>query len=304
MDNQILDQMQRKQKTSVEVIEKKNFSDGDMDTVAVCTHPESSLGGYHTHDFFEINYVWSGDCINLVEDGNENLSKGDLIIFHPGAFHLLYAAKGCKVYNFLIDKNWLLQELKKLPKCGGKAFDFFERAGKENFFKYFVLRGKNNALLKEKAEKIIELSNSTSKFKYLLKESAFLELLCLMVEGDFEIKLSKLTGEGQYKMISMLSYLANNYSTVTLEKLSERFFYSKTHICRMFIKNTKKTFNQTLMELRISNAKELLKDGLTVETVARKVGYDSVEYFQRLFKKETGVSPGEYKRQIKSGHQK
>ena len=75
--------------------------------------------------------------------------------------------------------------MKKLPKGDGKAFDFFERAGKENFFKYFVLRGKNNNLIKEKAEKIIELSSSTSPLKYLLKESAFLELLCSMVEGDF-----------------------------------------------------------------------------------------------------------------------
>lgn len=302
MNNQILDQMQRKQKTGVEVIEKKSFSDGDMDTVAVCAHPESVLGGYHTHDFFEINYVREGNCINLVEDGNESLAKGDLIIFHPGAFHLLYAAKGCKVYNFLIDKNWFLQELKKLPKGDGKAFDFFERAGKENFFKYFVLRGKSNNLIKEKAEKIIELSSSTSPLKYLLKESAFLELLCSIVEGDFEIKLSRLTGEGHYKMINMLSYLANNYSTVTLEKLSEKFFYSKTHICRTFIKNTKKTFNQTLIELRLSNAKAFLEEGLTVEAVARKVGYNSVEYFQRLFKKETGISPGEYKKHAKSGH--
>ncbi len=302
MNGKILDQMQIRKNTSVEIIKKSRFSDGEADTVAVCSHPESELGGYHTHDFFEINYVRSGSCINLVEDGSVNMTEGELIMFHPGAFHLLYAAEGSKVYNFLIDKEWFLEETKKLKLSSGKIYSFIEKAGKEDFYKYFILSGKSNPVIKEKAERIIKLSSALSPLKYLLKESAFLELTCELILTDYNVRLSELRGESQYKMINILSFVASNYSTVTLEKLSEKFFYSKTHICRMFIKNTKKTFNRTLIELRLSNAKAFLEEGLTVEAVARKVGYDSVEYFQRLFKKETGVSPGEYKRQVKSGH--
>ena len=34
---------------------------------------------------------------------------------------------------------------------------------------------------------------------------------------------------------------------------------------------------------------------MTVEEIARAVGYDSVEYFYRLFKKKTGMTPKEFK---------
>ena len=98
-------------------------------------------------------------------------------------------------------------------------------------------------------------------------------------------------------MINILMYMADNYNTVTLDKLSNKFFYSKTHICRLFLKNTGKSFNNTLTDMKINRACFFLKNTeMMVEDIARAVGYGSSEHFQRVFKKTIGMTPGEFRK--------
>jgi AraC-like DNA-binding protein len=54
-----------------------------------------------------------------------------------------------------------------------------------------------------------------------------------------------------------------------------------------------------LQALRISCAKSLLERGEgPVQRVSQKVGYDDVAFFRTLFKRETGMTPGEYRAQF------
>lgn len=99
-------------------------------------------------------------------------------------------------------------------------------------------------------------------------------------------------------MINILDYVTENCSTVNLDIMSEKFFYSKTHICRLFIKNTGKSFNEFLMDIKIGQACSMLDNSnLTVDEIASNLGYKSVEYFYRLFKKKKGITPKEYRNQ-------
>jgi len=49
-------------------------------------------------------------------------------------------------------------------------------------------------------------------------------------------------------------------------------------------------------QLRVSAAKELLEHGATsIQVVASKVGYEDIAFFRALFKRHTGMTPGEYR---------
>ena len=69
----------------------------------------------------------------------------------------------------------------------------------------------------------------------------------------------------------------------------------------MFAQETGLTFTQYLTALRIGKAKELLE---TTEKrssqIALEVGYNDAHYFSYLFKKNTGLTPSEYRRSIKN----
>ena len=65
----------------------------------------------------------------------------------------------------------------------------------------------------------------------------------------------------------------------------------------LFKKSVGVNFVDYLTELRINAAKDLLKDPfLTMSEVASMVGYESANYFTRVFKKNTGITPTEYRR--------
>lgn len=71
---------------------------------------------------------------------------------------------------------------------------------------------------------------------------------------------------------------------------------SVSYLCVFFKKYTKKTLNDYLTEVRIANAKILLKDNRKkLYEIATSVGFTDANYFSTLFKKITGMTPSEYK---------
>ena len=298
----ILERLQVKKSSSKDIVLKMNaFCDVAGQKVSVRSHGGNHISEYHTHEFFEINYVYSGSCINLVEDENIIMNTGDMIIIHPGAFHTLYADDDCKVYNFLIEKEWLYNKIGCIIPTDSTMFSFLESAPHDDYYKYLICPHTQDAYnsLTPYAERIIELSLSNSSWKYLLQEAAMIEYLCTIGQKRFDCRLSDGKGASSYKMINFLIYMSEKYDTITLDELSEKFFYSKTHICRLFLQNTGKSFNQTLIDMKLSRACYFLKNtDMTVDEIAHKVGYGSVEHFQRLFKKKNGKTPGEFRKSM------
>ncbi len=99
------------------------------------------------------------------------------------------------------------------------------------------------------------------------------------------------------QMKYLIHYLNNNYfKNLSLEFLADFFGFSKYHLCRIFKKYTGYTINQYITLLRIERAKELLKTtSLPANKICVMVGIEDVNYFYRLFKKQTGQSPKEFR---------
>lgn len=297
----ILNKLKIKKIEGGEIILKfpAHISGHNCQNIAVGAHISEHLSEYHTHDFFEINYVYEGNCINLVEDETILMNRGDMIVIHPGVFHTLYADNECKVYNFIIKKEWIYDKVSFISPSGSDMFKYLIKSKDEDYYKYIIFRcseSDNNSNINF-ANKLIKCSKSDSPWTNMLEEAAMLEYLYSLGETYESVSLSKGMGSSSYKMINILMYMADNYNTVTLEELSNKFFYSKTHICRLFFKNTGKSFNHTLTDMKINRACFFLKNtDMTVEDIARAVGYGSSEHFQRMFKKTIGLTPGKFRK--------
>jgi AraC-like DNA-binding protein len=69
-----------------------------------------------------------------------------------------------------------------------------------------------------------------------------------------------------------------------------------SHLCRQFKKETRKTISAFINEMKITEAKRLLESGKKpLAEIAFQLGYSSQNYFQAVFKKTAGVTPGEYR---------
>jgi two-component system, response regulator YesN len=96
----------------------------------------------------------------------------------------------------------------------------------------------------------------------------------------------------------ILAYISAHLgSDLKLESLAEQFHYNSSYLGKLFRSQTGETFNAYLDRTRIGQAKRLLAEGRKVYEVAEDTGYCSVDYFHQKFRKLTGQTPSQYKRQ-------
>ena len=281
-----------------------NYVDITDQNVLVRLHTPSTYVNYHAHDCFEINYVYRGNCINLVENNLHFMDEGDLIILHPDAYHNLYSPNESKIFNFLIRKDWFFNVLNTYKLDASPVSTFIEYSTKKNHYDYIMCScSKDSDSAKSKIRKLavnlIKKSQSDGPTRFLLMESAAIEFFCALVTECKTASLSSQNNSESKTVTDLLSYISEHYNTVTLDSLSSNFGYSKTHICRLFKQHLGKSFVDIVTELRINYAKScLINTNMLVKDICFKCGYNSVEYFQRLFKSAPGLAPGEYRKSV------
>ncbi|MBT2288473.1 response regulator [Paenibacillus albidus] len=94
------------------------------------------------------------------------------------------------------------------------------------------------------------------------------------------------------------TYLEEHYmEDLSLEFVAKQFFFSPTYFSSFFKQHTTMTFTEYLLRLRMDKAKELLQDGeQKISGIALSVGFRDAGYFTRVFKRETGLSPEEFRK--------
>jgi len=97
-------------------------------------------------------------------------------------------------------------------------------------------------------------------------------------------------------------YITEHYTEkILLDNICFLFGTNKTSLCRDFKNEYGVTVLSYINELKVKEAKSLLrKNKLSVTEISEALGFNSIHYFCRLFKKSTGLSPKEYTKTIKS----
>lgn len=102
------------------------------------------------------------------------------------------------------------------------------------------------------------------------------------------------------RLIEIMNYIQANYTDVTLDDLSEKFYLSKPYLSKYIKEKSGLTFGDTLKKIRMKKACSMLRGGnTTVENIAESVGYQNVEHFNRLFKKTYNMTPVQYRNRRK-----
>lgn len=95
------------------------------------------------------------------------------------------------------------------------------------------------------------------------------------------------------------SYLENHYAEdISLQDMAARFFLSREYISRRFKQEFGVNISDFLAGVRIEKAKLLLLNPqLRIAQVAEMVGYQDEKYFSKVFKKQEGQTPNEYRKE-------
>lgn len=94
-----------------------------------------------------------------------------------------------------------------------------------------------------------------------------------------------------------ISYCNENYAlSITLEELAQLTNLNKSYFSQLFHKEVGIPFGDYLKSVRIKNAQLLLRDGSrSMSDIAELVGFANQNYFTKVFKKDTGMTPSQYR---------
>ena len=136
----------------------------------------------------------------------------------------------------------------------------------------------------------------------LLWEYVFLERMESWIEKEIDCCFQSLYSYNSSKTIdSVIQFVRNNYQqkNLSLRTLSKRFYLSEAYLCIKFKEVTKKTFTQYLTELRIEQSLPMLaKKNYKINDIAVQVGFDNGNYYSKIFKKQKGVSPKDFRKRF------
>lgn len=99
------------------------------------------------------------------------------------------------------------------------------------------------------------------------------------------------------KITAALAIIRRNYDKpISLQSVADELGVSAGYLSRLFLSAMGRTFTDTLNQVRVERAKQLLRDRrLTAYKVGEQVGIGNATYFIRVFKKYTGETPNEYR---------
>ena len=117
----------------------------------------------------------------------------------------------------------------------------------------------------------------------------------------FEAEKSSLSGYIQYVRNYIKEHMEEDLSLVLL---SEKIHLNASYLSRLFKKETGEKLYDYILRIRLQKAAELVMEGtMKIQDIAQTVGYESVQSFNRAFKKYTGEAPVNYRKEVKKGEE-
>lgn len=109
-------------------------------------------------------------------------------------------------------------------------------------------------------------------------------------------------GEKSEAVEMAIQYIRDNYGkNISLEDTSANVGVTRFYLGRLLKQERNQTFLEILTDIRMFYVILLMeKENATNQNISNLVGYSSVEYFQQVFKRKIGISPGEYRRILNS----
>lgn len=251
----------------------------------------------HWHSYGEILLVGPGKTnVYQVNQDTYNLVEGDFVLIWPMEMHAIIDADREKslviqfsnaFMNSLFDLQRIMHFYRNLhviccnahPELANKLKDIAYKM-KENFYS-------------EGADRELRCCMLLMEFMLTLDEH----------RSDFDPELQSGVREGytddvMHRMIMVTDYIKNNLTADDLSQgaMAEMAGISRDYFSRIFKNVTGMNYSKWLNTIRLEKATELLsQNDMTLTEVAMLSGFQSIPSFNRVFRDEKGMAPGEYR---------
>lgn len=253
----------------------------------------SDLFFWHFHPEFELVYIEGATGTRHVGDHISTYQESDLVLIGGNIPHLNfdYGVKtDYKKVVVHIKPSFIKNNITDTPELNSIS-KLFEKSKHGLAF--------NGEIKKDIGQLLLKSESLNSFEKYLLLLQIF---KTLSEQDDVEILheqpyVNKYSQKEQERLRNIYAYIDKNYfRKIELTEVAKMSNMTKEAFCRYFKKVTGKTFIEFLNQYRISQAKRILMSGESVSDACYNCGFESLSYFNRIFKKITTENPSTFRK--------
>ncbi len=253
----------------------------------------------HSHAFFEMIYVAAGQCVNTI--GGKAISMGphDICIIAPNIHHTMSVFDDQTIVMNIIIKQSTFKEtfLDSFTENSGLCSFFTRILYSDNPDSYVLFQTEGLYRLHDILELLILDFLDGEDNTYLVIENLLKAAFGILFRNQARMSISDYSYKTSSEILNVLFYIQNNYRTATLASLAKEFNYTPNYMSTFIKKHTGSSFLVILRDIRMKRACHLLRtSNLNIHEIATMIGYSSVEFFMRTFKKLYQLTPTEYRR--------
>lgn len=248
---------------------------------------------WHFHPEIEIVYAEAEKGIRHIGDHISTYEQSDLSLIGSYIPHLNfdYGVKTTvETVVIQLRENFFDEGLKHFPEFN-EIIALFERVKTGVAF-----YGETKRLIGERLKKISTLSKFNQFvelieiFQSLAQSTEFIELKVRPISSNSILKQ-------QERMLKIYKHVEEHFrDKIDTNLISAKINMSVPAFCRYFKKATKLTYTDFVNQYRITYAKKLLLQDRNVTEACYESGFENLSYFNRAFKKISGVSPSVFKK--------
>lgn len=241
----------------------------------------------HAHKEYEINYINAGACIMEVDGSYVPLKAGECIVIAPGSAHcfMVDMQKTCKITQLELVIRYPQNAVK------GLGFPGFSEP-------YHRLRECENLL--PLLERICYYcrageQEATGEVQIDLMLLQLYALLSDMIDRKKTVETSEVAD----RVKELIRYIQENLdSSLNIEQMARMYGISSRYVRKYFEQQMGMGCSEYITLLRLGKAKRLLwNPDYSVTDVALMSGFSSSQYFCKVFHRQIGTTPAEYRRQ-------
>lgn len=251
------------------------------------------------HDHFEMVYVKKGDIVYRVNETDVPLNRYELILMKPNQRHhvTVVSKEACELYvlSFSFDSADESES--------HHLTEFMDFLNTDNELSYIKLSLSKKNDFTSIFEKIVRERKKAYMWNDVMVNLLMMELFVLLsrnIREEWEQDIKKRSVKMKELLISSKEYIEANYNKdITLADVASYIFFSESYFAHSFKQEFGISPKSYLLKVRVEAAKELLETTqMKIGEIALAVGFSGQQRFNDMFKKNEGVTPLKYRKNI------
>ena len=248
----------------------------------------------HRHDFFEVLYLSKGSGFHIIDGNKYEIQPPCVFFMSPGQAHKIEFSTDIEGYIFIFTPEFYLINQTNPNRL--IEFPFFFSVRQEN--RPLILESEEDILFLETLFKkgIAEIEKGENYSVELLRSVLDLILTsCAVLYKTDENLLVK--GKGHIVVKKFFQLVEENYqNNLPVNEYADKLAITPNHLTQTVNQLTGKTSSQIIKAKQVLEIKRLLvHTSLSVTEIAGRLNFSDQSYFTKFFKRETGISPLQYR---------